>query len=39
MWKHATVQKLFYKRYKDQGFVIVGFPANNFASGPGPMKK
>jgi glutathione peroxidase len=34
MWIDTSVQDLeaIYKEYKDKGFVIVGFPANNFAS-------
>lgn len=29
--QYATLEKL-YEKYKDQNFVIIGFPANNFAS-------
>jgi glutathione peroxidase len=34
MWTNTSVQgfRSIYKEYKDKGFVIVGFPANNFAS-------
>jgi glutathione peroxidase len=33
-WTNTSVQgfRSNYKEYKDKGFVIVGFPANNFAS-------
>ena len=37
--QYATLEKL-YEKYKDQNFVIIGFPANNFASQePGSNKE
>ncbi|XDD49754.1 glutathione peroxidase [Leptospira sp. WS92.C1] len=30
-YQYANLEKV-YKKYKDQGFVILGFPANNFGS-------
>jgi glutathione peroxidase len=34
MWIDTAVKDLeaIYKEYKDQNFVIIGFPANNFGS-------
>ena len=37
--QYSALQSL-YEKYKDQGFVIVGFPANNFgAQEPAPTRK
>ncbi len=30
-YQYDNLEKV-YKRYKDQGFVVIGFPANNFGS-------
>jgi glutathione peroxidase len=42
MWFNTSIRGLeaIYKQYKDDNFVIIGFPANNFASQePGTNKE
>jgi glutathione peroxidase len=41
MWFNTSIRGLeaIYKQYKDDNFVIIGFPANNFASQEPGIKK
>jgi glutathione peroxidase-family protein len=40
MWFNTSIRGIRSKQYKDDNFVIIGFPANNFASQePGTNKE